>query len=295
VSADGGGTGFWTFQYLIYSSTCSGGHGTGTLLNAPGNPNDFACFDSHDVFTQAHPNETFEETLGRGMNDNSIACLTSNANKTFSFIDCAIQSQTASELVLDCGCTMPDAGTCNCGSLSSSNLQNDGNAKCTIDPNAPTPCSVVCCSTGLTDCNGVCSNLSNDGNHCGSCSNVCGPSSSCVGGVCQSVACSTPADCPPTGNECLVPACNANVCGTTPVATGTVTSSQTSGDCRQNQCDGAGNVVSVIDNTDVPADDGNPCTGETCTAGVPAHPALPANTPCGVNGGVCDGAGTCSK
>src|SRR5262249_19063831 len=48
------------------------------------------------------------------------------------------------------------------------------------------------------------------------------------------------------------------------------------------------------DNTDVPADDDKACTAETCTSGVPGHPALPLDTPCTQNGGAfCDGSGSC--
>ncbi|KAH7134474.1 hypothetical protein B0J13DRAFT_560507 [Dactylonectria estremocensis] len=66
---------------------------------------------------------------------------------------------------------------------------------------------------------------------------------------------------------------------------------QTPGDCRSNVCDGQGGVVNVPDNTDLPADDGNPCTIEMCAAGVPLHPAVPDGTSCGPNqaclSGVC--------
>ena len=58
-----------------------------------------------------------------------------------------------------------------------------------------------------------------------------------------------------------------------------------------NQCDGAGNVVSVTDDNDIPADT-NACTFDLCTAGVPSNPALPAGTTCG-SSQVCDGAGSC--
>ena len=63
------------------------------------------------------------------------------------------------------------------------------------------------------------------------------------------------------------------MCGFSFTAAGSVTASQTPGDCHANQCDGAGNITAAVDNTDVPADDGNPCTGEVCIAGVPSHPA----------------------
>src|SRR5262249_20069668 len=54
-----------------------------------------------------------------------------------------------------------------------------------------------------------------------------------------------------------------------------------------------GNVTAVVDDTDVPLDDGNACTSEVCTAGVGSHPVKPQGTACSQNGGVlCDGQAT---
>jgi hypothetical protein len=56
-----------------------------------------------------------------------------------------------------------------------------------------------------------------------------------------------------------------------------------------NECDGAGNIVAVLDDTDVP-DDNNPCTNDLCAGGAPAHfPAAPGTVcgpalVCGVSG-----------
>jgi len=109
-------------------------------------------------------------------------------------------------------------------------------------------------------------------------------------------ACSMPSDCPPTGSECSTATCVAGQCGISFVSAGTATSSQTPGDCKQNQCDGAGGTTSAIDNADVPADDGNPCTNEVCTAGVPSHPVATPGTVCNQNGGtLCDDAGVCTN
>ncbi len=124
------------------------------------------------------------------------------------------------------------------------------------------------------------------GTPCGSGGAVCNGMGMCAG-------CVTAGDCPPTGNPCLSPVCNAGACGTTPVAMGTPTSMQTPGDCHTNECDGMGNVMSVVDDTDVPVD-GNACTGDVCMNGVPSNPALPARTACNQGGGtLCDGNGAC--
>jgi hypothetical protein len=60
-------------------------------------------------------------------------------------------------------------------------------------------------------------------------------------------------------------------------------------------CDGLGNVIDQIFPPDVPSDDGNQCTVDTCMGGVPVHPPAQSGTPCmGPTGSFCDGAGTCS-
>src|SRR5262249_7116521 len=89
--------------------------------------------------------------------------------------------------------------------------------------------------------------------------------------------------------------CTSGSCSVVNTAAGTVVSNPTLGDCRANKCDGNGGVtVNVVDNTDVPADDGNPCTGETCVAGAPQHPVRPLGTACNQGVGIfCDGGGAC--
>ncbi len=64
--------GVWSFAYQLYSQPGC----TGTLLNPPsGLP--YACFDSHDVFSQQHPNATVAEQLhASDDNENVAVCLT---------------------------------------------------------------------------------------------------------------------------------------------------------------------------------------------------------------------------
>ena len=118
----------------------------------------------------------------------------------------------------------------------------------------------------------------------------CGPTTVCDGnGNC--VGCTVASDCPGSDDDCETRTCTAGVCGLSFAAAGTPTSQQTAGDCQQNQCDGAGNTISAIDNSDVPVD-GNPCTDDLCSAGVPSNPPSAAETSC--NGDeVCDGNGSC--
>ncbi|MBL8924591.1 MAG: lamin tail domain-containing protein, partial [Myxococcaceae bacterium] len=111
-------------------------------------------------------------------------------------------------------------------------------------------------------------------------------------GVC--VECTVATQCPGSDTECRTRTCStAGVCGATFTPTGTVISAQTAGDCQQAQCDGAGAIVSVALNSDLPVD-GSQCTDDVCTSGVPSNPPLSAGTTCNQNGGTaCDGAGVC--
>ena len=108
------------------------------------------------------------------------------------------------------------------------------------------------------------------------------------------VACNVTADCAPTGDECKLATCNADkTCGTVNTAAGTQLSAalQMKGNCNTLYCDGAGAPESKINNGDLP-DDGNPCTVDTCAAGVPANTPGPAAVACGV-GQKCNAAGQC--
>ncbi|MDP2276027.1 MAG: lamin tail domain-containing protein [Archangium sp.] len=117
----------------------------------------------------------------------------------------------------------------------------------------------------------------------------CSSASTCVG-------CNAPAQCPGTDTECSVRSCAGNSCGFSFTAAGTPVTTQTAGDCKQNECDGAGGIVAVNANSDVPADDGNQCTAQACSAGVPSFPSQPVNTACNQNGGAyCNGSGACSE
>jgi hypothetical protein len=99
--------------------------------------------------------------------------------------------------------------------------------------------------------------------------------------------------CPFTA-PCEVPTCVSQTCGIQFVPNGdTSAPTQTAGDCHIEQCNGAGGQVSLVDDNDTP-DDGNDCTTNVCTAGVPSNPLLPANTQC--NGtGACNAAGVCKN
>jgi hypothetical protein len=125
------------------------------------------------------------------------------------------------------------------------------------------------------------------------------PGTICTGGICNGDghclldgACQSPFDCPGEDTNCQTKTCIAGICGITFVPAGTALTNQVTGNCQTAICDGAGNVTSQIDNTDIPTD-GNECTTATCQNGVPAYTNLPPGTACS-GGGTCDGDGICS-
>jgi hypothetical protein len=127
--------------------------------------------------------------------------------------------------------------------------------------------------------------------------NVGDPCTEIAGGHCDAsatcVQCTTASQCPQPANECQTAAtCISGVCGMTYAANHTLTAAQTANDCHKSECDGSGNIASVVDDSDLPAPDANVCHGVLCTAGVPSHPNLPVGTSCGSNL-ACDSAAAC--
>jgi Lamin Tail Domain/Bacterial Ig-like domain len=145
-----------------------------------------------------------------------------------------------------------------------------------------------------------------DGNACtndvctaGVASNPTVPSgTSCGGGlICNAagacIGCNAPTDCPGMDTACQSRTCVAGACGLAFQPAGTVLATQVAGDCKSNQCNGAGLMVSVNDNNDTSSDN-NACTSDTCGNGAPMHAPLAAGSACAQSGGtVCDGAGLC--
>lgn len=152
----------------------------------------------------------------------------------------------------------------------SADLPVDGN-ECTNDV-----CTLGVASNPAKMAGGVCTTPGNT---------VCNGAGLCV-------QCNSAAECPAALNECQVPSCTAGVCGITFVLNGTVTATQTAGDCLVNKCNGAGASKPVVDNLDLP-DDSNPCTNDVCTTGVASHAPAAAGTVCGA-GQVCNAAGSCT-
>ncbi len=167
-------------------------------------------------------------------------------------------------------------------------------------PNQTSTGGACVCNPGFGDCNsnpadGCEVNTFASSANCGACGRACGPGASCNAGICTLPvgSCTAAADCPGVDSACRVRTCVAGACGFVNGANGTPVPSQAAGDCRVNVCDGAGNVVAVINNTDVP-NDGNSCTLDVCTNGKASNPPAPAGTACNQSGGsVCDGNGSC--
>ncbi|MCL2779100.1 MAG: hypothetical protein FWD73_13955 [Polyangiaceae bacterium] len=123
----------WSFTYAIYDSPdCEG-----TQLND--GTHDFVCYDSRDLATQAHPNESVEP-LNPGVNTNHIICTSENASKTWDFASCAITTTVAdgTNTRYDCGCELV-VDTCTCGT--SGLTQADLEAGCAFDA---ITCDIVC-------------------------------------------------------------------------------------------------------------------------------------------------------
>jgi len=100
----------------------------------------------------------------------------------------------------------------------------------------------------------------------------------------------TPSDCPGADSECGVRTCNGGVCGMDILINDQPLSSQIYGDCKTVKCDDKGNKVVVDDDADV-YDDGNACTKDECTNGVPGN--SPDMGMCGPPGAMCDMSGAC--
>jgi plastocyanin len=148
------------------------------------------------------------------------------------------------------------------------------------------------------------------GGSCADCTNgqVCSAGTDCASAHCSGspgvcVECNAPADCAPTGNECVVPTCTTNVCGTTNLdGTHTLSTGQTSGDCQKIVCNGMGGTTSADDAGDLPVS-ATACLTDPACAGTPLAPDFTpaaAGTDCSADNDppnhICGGgiaAGTC--
>jgi hypothetical protein len=183
----------------------------------------------------------------------------------------AAGTPTKNQQAGDCHVVQCDGAGSTVNAIDEKDAPDDGN-DCTSDLcNAGTPTHVPIpagtkCGQGM--------NMACDGN------------GACTG-------CVTASTCPGVDTECQTRTCNAGACGFSYAPAGTPVAMQSAGDCQKNTCNGAGKIVQAADDTDVPVD-GNQCTSDVCTSGVPSNPPVAPGAACNQNDGlVCSGAGAC--
>jgi hypothetical protein len=112
------------------------------------------------------------------------------------------------------------------------------------------------------------------------CGTNSGTSSVVDGGVAESFPCATGNDCSAPTNPCEVALCVAGVCRATaaPAGTRVPDSMQVKGDCKRLACGSGGAIAASSDATDIPADDGDPCTREACEG---PNPMVQVDAACG--------------
>lgn len=180
--------------------------------------------------------------------------------------------------------------------MASTVFLDDFEAATTCPWSAVQPPDPATCDNGLQ--NGCETDVDCGGRNCGACANFqsCLVDLDCLSGMCPNGTCAeclSAANCPGEDTECATRTCTQLACGIDPTPFGTAIAMQIAGDCQLDVCDGFGATTGVPDDGDVP-DDGNQCTTDMCTAGVPGHGFEPPGTPCTQNGGAaCDGSGSC--
>jgi hypothetical protein len=175
------------------------------------------------------------------------------------------------------------------------------------------------CTTGQTDCNGVCVDLLTDMDNCGACGEICESGLvgvACIGGECVRTSCpaALPLQCGQTVDDCVDPTTDPNNCGDCGVvcesgvcvggACGSCAEGQTTcvGYCADTCCDndncGACGVVCTNGRTcfegvcDCPSGDCGCDEGQTECGGVCIDTCCDNNN-CGGCGIVCTGGLTC--
>lgn len=114
------------------------------------------------------------------------------------------------------------------------------------------------------------------------------------GGGGTGIECTTELTCPGETNACQTRSCVAGVCKLVLEAEGKTIPGQPVGDCMRMECDGAGQVRTVLDQQDVP-DDGKQCTQDECDSeGMFLHLPKMLGAMCTQGGGqVCTSMGQC--
>ncbi len=178
---------------------------------------------------------------------------------------------TATQTAGDCKRTQCD------GNGHSSAVNDDGDV-----PTSASGCATYTCSAGVASS----PNYVVSGNSCSVGGKVCDGAGNCVG-------CLMASDCG-TDTECITWSCTGHVCGSVPASAGKVLTAQVAGDCKQAECDAAGNITQVAKTNDLP-NDNQQCTTDTCSnAGMPLSSPVTTGTACTQAGGhYCSSTGTC--
>lgn len=174
----------------------------------------------------------------------------------------------------------------------------------------PNDCKSIVCNAGAPSTQDDPQDFINDNNSCtlDACTNgaptnvakmdgspcmVGTKSGTCGAGSCK-VSCANNNDCN-DNDPCSEDLCNtsAGICVFTYLdGVPTPGFMQIAGDCKVQFCE-AGINTELNDDADLP-DDGNSCTTDVCTAGVPSNPAVGPSTPCTLGDTmVCNGSGAC--
>jgi hypothetical protein len=195
-------------------------------------------------------------------------CVASKCGQTFAAMGTPASVQTAG----DCKKVVCDGAGTKVSTVDDTDVPNDNN-----------PCTSDTCTSGTPSNSNLAANTS-----CGA-SLYCDGKGSCVG-------CTMASQCAGTDDFCKTRTCVNGQCGVSFAAAGTpLPSGQTAKDCKVIACDGAGNVATIPDNSDVPID-GNQCTKDVCSMGTPSNPPEAPGFSCNQNGGtVCNGAGACKR
>ncbi len=235
-------------------------------------------------------------STGSGFGGSSTGAMMSTGTGTTTMIPCAVPSDCPGKET-ECQTRICDGGMCGV-SFSPAGVgivaQNGGDCQKIVcdgkgdltqqvdDTDVPVdsnPCTQDVCAAGVSSNPAVAF-----GTTCGG-TLTCDNKGNCTG-------CSGPGECPGADTDCQTRSCTNGVCGFNYVASGTPVTAQTSGDCKKNVCDGAGNVTVALDGGDL-ASDANPCTTDVCSGGAPSYPPSPAGTACSSGGTVCNGSDSC--
>jgi hypothetical protein len=94
----------------------------------------------------------------------------------------------------------------------------------------------------------------------------------------QGDACETSAECAALDDPCLSPVCLSGKCDSASRPAGSAVPDDTDGDCERLLCAADGELTSEPDGSDVPAEDGDPCTIATCDGTTAVQVEAPQGT-----------------